>query len=380
MEERITFEVSKDDLLKQLIKVSKAVRDKSSLPIYTYILFEVTGDSLTLSGTDTKIQIESAIQVTSASGSMGFCVDKTIIDILKTLPEQPLTIEVNKDKKDPNFVKVNVSITHSSGNIVLNGDNDVEFSKMKKIKGKTFEIPASSLKRGLSKTKKFACNDNDKPIVTSVYFDIKDSCVAFAATDNKIVSRFIDYSIKGIEADSFILDLNSVGILSSILDSFNSETVKISTSANNVSFDIEGLKLTSRLVEGTYLNYDRVFQDNLPINMKSDSKYLTNVINRLLNASDKISSLIRMETGLMQTHLSARDMMMSKSANESVDCECDGEIIIGIKGTQVIDMLSVIDGNAIMSFSEPARPIQIKPELQDEDTELTLLVMPMKLD
>lgn len=382
MEEKITFNVSKDDLLRHLIKVSKSVKDKSTLPVYTYFLFEILGNNLQITGTDTNIQIEASMEVSEPSGDMNFCVDKSIIDILKTLPEQPLEIGVTKTEEmydKMKIVKVNVNIIHSSGNIVLNGFDCEYFTKMKEVKGKGLNIQASNLKRGLNKTKKFAANDVQKPIVTSVFFDIQKDYLAFAATDNKIVSRFIDHSIKESDADSFILDLNSVNILSALLDGLNDEIVTICANENNVLFDISGLKMTSRLIEGKYLNYNRVFKDSLPIELTAGVKYLSNVINRLLNASDN-SSMIRVETGIMQTHLSAKDLQMNKSADESIDCECNGEMIIGMQGKQMLDMLSVIDGNVILSFSDPLSPIQLVPEKQEEETSLTLLVMPMKLD
>ncbi|NDV77874.1 DNA polymerase III subunit beta [Dysgonomonas sp. 511] len=380
MRDNVKFKVSKSELLKQLVRVSRSVRDKASLPIYTYILFEVSESNLRLTGTDTNIQIESALDILGTSKQMSFCADKTIIDILKTLPDQPLEIEATKETlPDAKFIRVDVNIIHSSGNIVLNGEDSEFFTKMKDITGDGFAIKAKNLKNGLDKTRKFALNDIQRPVASSVFFDVSDSSLTFASSNNKIAAKLEDYTVKGVDVESFILDINSANVLSSVLNDFNDEPVKVSANKNNAYFEVSGLKFTSRLVEGQYHNYRRVFQDSLPINLKSDSKYLSNVINRLLKASDKTNETIRLESGLMETHLSSRDIPLNKSAEESIECECNGEITIGLKGGQLIDMLSVIDGNAVLSFSEPDKPVQLEPETQGEETKLTLLVMPMQI-
>lgn len=379
--ENIIFKVSKENILNNLVKVSKALKDKSVLPIYGYILCEVYDNILNMTGTDTRMQIDSSVEILETSGNMSFCVDKSIIDILKTLPDQPLTIEVTKEElPEMKTIKVNVTIIHSSGSVVINGDDSQYFTKMKDVDSDGFDVKAFNLKRGLDKTKKFALNDSMKPVVSSVFFDTQDDSLTFVASDNRVASRFIDYSIKCQNVTPFILDINSANTLSALLTGINDADVTIRICGNNVSFSVNGLKFTSRLVEGKYINYNKVYRENLPIQLRADSKHLFKVINRLINASDRVSSLIRMEAGLMQTQLFTKDIMFGKSADELIECECNGEIVIGMHGKMLQEMLSVIDGGIVLSFFDSSSPIQLTPADQEHETNLTILVMPLSLE
>lgn len=380
MESKISFQVSKNELQKHLTKVSKAVRDKATLPIYTMFLFEILGEELKLTGTDTEMQIESTLPILDTSGELSFCVDKSIMDILKTLAEQPLTIDASIIKVSDTLNRVEIDIIHSSGNVVIPGDESVSFTKMKDVTGKSFDIEVSKLKRGLDKTQKFSYGATDKPAINTVYFDIGPDSLTFASTDSFIVSRFVDSSIKITDVGSFLLRLESAVILSSLIDAMTEGEIKIIANPNNVSFEISELRFTSRLTEASFVNYKRLFETSNPISMKTETKLLSNVINRILSVSSKDSCLIRLESGLLQTQLSAKNEMLNKSAVDSINSEGMGEIVIGLHGRRLLAMTSVIDTpTTVISFLAPDKPIIVTPEVQIEGCMHQMLMMAMIL-
>lgn len=380
MESKISFQVSKNELQKHLTKVSKAVRDKATLPIYTMFLFELSGKELKLNGTDTEIQIESTLPILETSGDLSFCVDKSIIDILKTLPEQPLTIEVSVIKVSDTLNRVEVDIIHSSGNVSIPGEESISYTKMQDVAGATFEIELMKLKRGLDKVKKFSYGSTDKPGVNVVYFDIQPESLTFAATDGLIVSRFVDSSININDIENFSLRLESASILSSLVDALTDGVVKVAANPNNVSFEIEEFKLTSRLTEAKFVNYKGIFSNKFPIQLKAETKLLNNVVNRILSISSKESCMIRLESGLLLTHLSTKNELLNKSATDSINCECTGEIIIGLHGKRLLEMIGLIDDPVtIISFSDSSKHILVTPENQIEGCTHEMLIMAMLL-
>lgn len=383
MEERIIFKVSKDDILTHLTKVSKAIRDKATLPVYTYFLFEVLDNNLQITGTDTEIQIESNLQINESSGNLSFCADKSIILSLKTLSEQPLTFEVTKkttieEKTKVKTVSVSINIVHASGNININGYDSEYFAKMKNIDGDSFEMPISNFKRGLEKTRKFSSDDQLRPVVCSVYCDVKEDCIVFVGANGNSISRFEDFNLKGIISGPLNIGNEVVSVLMPILNSADEETLKIISSTNSIQIECGDTKVTSRLVEGKYVNYNSVFPASQTMTMTVEVKPLSVVLNRLLTVSEKLHNTIIMDIDSLTMNLSAKDEFLNKSANESLICTSTGQIKIGINATKMLDVLSVIDeDNAVISFTDPSKAILIRPEKQEENTVHTLLCMPL---
>lgn len=382
MEEKIIFKVSKDDILTHLTKVSKAVRDKATLPVYTYFLFEVLDNNLQITGTDTEIQIESNLQLNESSGNLSFCADKSIVVSLKTLSEQPLTFEVTKrttieEKTKVKTVSVSINIIHASGNININGDDSEYFTKMKSIDGDSFDIPVSNFRRGLEKTRKFASDDQLRPVVCSVYCDVKEDCIVFVGANGNSISRFEDFELKGITSGPLNIGNEVIGVLMPILNSAAEETLKITSSQSSIQMRIGDTTVTSRLVEGTYVKYNSVFPTNPSMTMTVEVRPLSIVLNRLLTVSEKQHNTIIMDIDSLTMNLSAKDDFSNKSANESLICTSTGQIKIGINASKMLDVLSVIDDSAVMSFVDPAKAIIITPEKQEENTVLTLICMPL---
>lgn len=379
MEDKTIFKVSKNTLLHSLQNVAKVVSDKSTIPVYTTIMFKVEDNKLFLTGSNQEIQIETWLDLVETSNPIKFCMDKTVIGILKTLPEQPLIIEIEKSVGKYNIVTINVNIIHASGNIEIQAMDAVEFTKMSESDGKTFIIPIENLKRGLNKTRKFALNDSSYPTASAVYFDILPNQLVFVATNKTTVSVFRDYSLSGIDANSFILGIVAVNTIVSLLSEATEELAVITSSRSSISINIGDITITSRLVEGKYVNYNSVIPEKNPIYFTAESKLLSNTVSRLLAASDNTVGLIRIEAGQDKISLSTKDTHFGKSANDNIMAICNDAITIGIKGSFLEDMLSVIDENVILSFSAPEKPIILTPETNNEQTELIMLTMPLAL-
>lgn len=380
MEEKTIFKVSKNTLLHSLQNVAKVVSDKSSIPVYTTILLNVENNKLFLTGSNQEIQIETSLELIESSNPVKLCIDKDIIGVLKTLSEQPLTVEVIKSIGEKNLVTLTVNIIHASGNIEIQAMEAVDFTKMSEIDGKTFTMPVENLKRGLNKTRKFAHNDISYPIASAVYIDILPDRVVFVATNNKIVSVFQDLSLSGIDANSFIFGIAAVNITFSLLNETAEELAVITSSQRSISINIGDITITTRLVEGRYANYNSVIPKDNPIEFTVEAKQLSNTVSRLLAASVNMIGLIRIEADPVRVNLSTKDEYYNRSANEDLLTMCNGSIIIGLKGSHLEDMLSVVDGNIVLSFSDPSRPVLITPETNEEKTKLTLLAMPLSLN
>jgi DNA polymerase-3 subunit beta len=369
-----TFKVAKNDLLKSLQVVAPAVNPKSITPSLTYISCQIIGEKLHLTGCNSQVQIETSISILDPSEDASFLVDKSIIDTLKTLPEQPLEINIDSDKHT-------LFINHSSGEITVNIDLG-KYDKMKNGDAATsaFSLSVSRFLTGLEKNIKQMADDELRPVMNGIYMDIKNDNLTFVASDGHRLSKFVDNTLTGLQAESFILHRDAVPVLIKLLLVTDEESeVNIQSNNRNVVFAIDDTIVTVRLIEGRYPNYNSVIPQTNDKKMSIDSKELQAILARLNTVSNSNSKMIKIDAGTEQTVFYAQDVDLNKSAKEETPYTCSSPIAIGCKGTFLQELIGNVAGEVIFSFSDPNRAMLIKPDKQDDDTEYTLLLMPMML-
>ena len=388
MEEKVIFRIGRSDLLSVLKATSKIVSDKSILPVYTYILFEIKDGSLTLTGTNTGIQIEANVDLIESSSDMSFCADKMIAGILESLPEQPLIFEITKTTTiesraggEVKTVSVEVCLTHASGQVSVPGFDSEYFTKMKDFGGDKFNIPIANLKAGIAKTKPFMGEDPLRPAMNSVYMDIKEDCVVFVATNNATLSRFTDYSLSGMAQNGFILDSDFVNILSSTLGGTKEDECQISASGNNISFQIGRVKIASRLIEGRYADYNSIFPQGPSTTATIDVSRMSSALGRMILLSNEANyHMVVADIDPSGISLSTKDDRFNRMAEEGVDCSPSGSIRIGVNGSDFSKALKSLNGNAVISLTSPDRVILIEPKNQGEHTHHSLICTPVLID
>ena len=372
-----TFKIAKNDLLKELQSVGAVINPKAVTPALTYIYCEIIADKLFLIGNNSEQQLETSVSITDSTANTSFLVEKAIIDSLKTLPEQPLKLIINEDS---HILKVE----HSSGDFNFQTLNTKDYPKMKVTQDEELQmivLPAGRLRLGLEKSYKQMADDELRPIMNGIYVDISKEHIVFVASDGHRLSRYIDKSLTENEKNSFLLARNTVPILIKQLATIAyDENIHIQINNRNVFIIIGEITITSRLIEGRYPNYNSVIPENGDKELTIDSKELSTILNRLLITSNNTTKLIKIESSAEQTIFSSEDTDYSKSAKEYTDYKCTGSITIGLKGTFFLDLISNLSGDITLYFSDPSRAILIKPSEKKENTDYTLLLMPMMLN
>lgn len=369
------FTVAKGYFMKELQKVSAAVKDKSLLPVLVNFLFEIDGSILTVTGNNSEIQITTGIEVKEHdNGKFAFCIERSILDVLKALPEQPITLTVAHDT-------MSLTLSHASGDYQFTIISAEQYPKMDNVEKSTFRMPANNLKTALDKNIRQMADDELRPVMNGIFVDIKKDCVVFVGSDGHRMSKYVDRTLKDIDSKPFLLPRQAVIVLSKVITGCgNEEEIRIDSDYKNVAFTIGSTILTARLIEGKYPNYDSVIPWDNHKKLIVDSKEFTNIINRLLIVSNSSSRLIKVEARTDKTILHSEDIDFQRSAKEETHYACSENITIGFKGTFMLDLLSSVSDEIVMSFSTPDRALLIQPYKQEKDKELTLLLMPLMLD
>lgn len=369
------FSVSSGELLSRLQVVGRALNAKNTLPIMTNFLFVVEGDTLTITASDQEVTITSSLHINNEDTNGRFALaDGKLTEYLKRLPEQPVTISVN----DENYA---ISISTMLGNNNQVGCSAADYPEMAKLNPdevRTLNINSGTLLTTIAKVLFATSNDELRPIMGGILFDITPEYTTFVATDSHKLARYTRADVKSDTEASFILNKRPAALLKNMLG--KDDDVKIEFDYKNAIFTMPNYVMICRLLEGKYPNYKSVIPSANPYRVIINRTDMLNAINRVSLFADT-SSLVRLDITASATHVLAEDLDFSCSASEEIPCQYNGnDMSIGFKSDFLSDILSNMSCEEIMiDLSDPSRAGLIMPSEKSENEDELMLIMPMKI-
>ena len=207
------FNVSSTKLFSQLQAVCRVLNSKNSLPILDDVLFDLVGNELTLTASDGETTIRTAIEVEGAEGSGKVAsAAKLLLETLREFSEQPLAFHIDEN----NFA---VSMISQNGTYSFVGVNGNEYPELPAAEAdaKTLMIPAGVLQSAIEKTIFCTADDDLRPVMNGIFFDIAADKVTMVATDAHRLVRYSNTAVQSGEASSFILPKKPAGLLKNVL-------------------------------------------------------------------------------------------------------------------------------------------------------------------
>lgn len=371
------FVVSSTGLQSHLQAISKVINSKNTLPILDCFLLELKGNTLFLTASDAETRLATSIEVQEASGDGKFAVNaKNLLDPLKELPEQPLTFDINDENLE-------IFIYFHNGKYNFIGQNGDDYPQPKELKDSAIALTIAPdiLLGGINRSIFASADDELRPVMNGVYFDITTDDLTFVASDGHKLVRCKTLAAKGNERASFILPKKPANLLRSILPK-EVETVEIKFDENNAHIKMSGYTMTCRFIEGRYPNYNSVIPQNNTNKIILDRLAFLNAIKRVSVFSNQASNLIKLQLSESNIEISAQDIDFSTAAEETIPCQYLGTpMSIGFKSTFLVDILNNIPSSEIsLELSDPSRAGLIIPTENEENEDLLMLLMPMMLN
>ena len=371
------FVVSSTALLSHLQAISKVINSKNTLPILDCFLLDLNGSTLTLTAADSETRMVTSLEVNEAEGSGKFAVNaKNLLDPLKELPEQPLTFEINNDNLE-------TFIYFHNGKYNFIGQSGEDYPQPKELKETAISltIEPQILFSGINRTLFASADDELRPVMNGVYFDITPEDLTFVASDGHKLVRCKTLAAKGTERASFILPKKPANLLKALLPK-EAETVEIKFDENNAYIKMASYTMTCRFIEGRYPNYNSVIPQNNTNKVNLDRLTFLNALKRVSVFSNQASNLIRLQLSDKNIIVSAQDIDFSTAAEETIPCEYAGTTMnIGFKSSFLIEILNNIPSSDItLELSDPSRAGLIIPVENEESEDLLMLLMPMMLN
>ncbi|MBV5282691.1 MAG: DNA polymerase III subunit beta [Paludibacter sp.] len=376
------FIVSSTDLLSHLQAISRVINSKNSLPILDNFLLQLEGNTLTMTASDIETTLITSMEVETAEGNGKVAVaSRLLLDTLREFSEQPLSFNIN----DSNLAMV---ITSPNGSYNFIGQNGDEYPRMPQLQedARTLTLDVPSLLGGISKTLFCTADDELRPVMNGVFFDIAADRLTLVATDaHKLVRYKTKHSsstiVEGDEAVSFILPKKPATMLKNILPKESGE-VQINFDKKNAYFKLANYTMICRQVEGRFPNYNAVIPTTNPYKIIIDRATLLNAMKRVSVFANQASNLVKLAFADNKILISAQDIDFSISAEETITCQFTGEPIkIGFKSSFLIEILGNINASDIvMELSDASRAGLILPFENEKDEEILMLLMPMLLN
>ena len=262
----------------------------------------------------------------------------------------------------------------------------------KLVSDQSFTISQGILKRMIGKIS-YAMGVNDqRPVLNGAYFEIKEnslmlvSCDSFKVAKCKKETEIVNSGAEGSKLDfSFIVPVKTVNELSRMLDDDEDETVQIYMTRKSIIFMLGELTFFSRLVDGRYIDYDRVLLKTHKITVKVSRGQLLSALERAaLITEERIAGSVRSSVrfDIAEGILKVLANSTAGSTYDEIEVEQEGDaILIAFNNRWLIDSVKACGTDLLkISLTSPLTGINIEPSEKEEGIEEEYMLLPVRMN
>ena len=371
------FTVSSTALSNKLVALSRVINSKNALPILGDFVFDISGQTLFLTASDSENTMQTSVELAESDGDGRFAMgNHDLLEAVKGFSEQPITFDVDLQQ---NLAK----ISYQNGLFSLPIDNADEYPVAQQVSegANTIVISNQLLNDNINRSLFATAQDELRPVMNGIYFDLTPDCLAVVASDGHKLVRNKVYTIKSDVPAAFILPKKPATLLKNLLGKDGGD-VTIRFDERNAEINYGDGTIQCRLIEGRYPNYNSVIPQSNPNELRVDRNGLLAALRRVQPFANDSSNLIRFHVEGSTLQLDAEDYDFSKTATERMTCEYNGQpMSIGFKGSSFIEILSnFVCPEVIIQLADPSRAGLVLPSEQPENQDVLMLMMPMLIN
>jgi len=364
----------KEKFNKGLALTGRLTNLKTTLPVLNNILLKAKNGKLTIISTDLEIAVKSNIGA------------KVLKEGSITVPARLLSdfMAKNQDKKIKISLKENILTIKSRHSLAhIRGIKASEFPLIPKIKkGPKISIKSSDLLNSLNKVIVAAAIDDTRPVLAGVCFKKKGNELKLVATDSyRLAEKKIkSESFSKIPDFTFIVPLKTSQELSRVLSILDPGMVLIKFNENQVAFQMVGVEIVSRLVEGEFPEYEQIIPKNFETRAELAPRQFSNTIKMVnLFAEDSANSIQLNfdQNGEVRVEATSNQIGDNKTTLRGKIQGKDNAIAFNAKF--IIDGLAVLSQEEGVGFEMTGKynPGVLRP---DKDKDYLYVIMPLKTD
>jgi DNA polymerase-3 subunit beta len=368
------FIVSSAALLKQLQSINGVITTNPVVPILENFLFEIEDGVLTVTASDLQTTMVTAMGVEAKESGKIAVPARILIDTLRNLPEQPVTVSIDNDT-------YTVEINSDNGRYKVAGENATDFPTIPMVdNGFRVKLNTEVLGSAISNTIFATSNDELRPAMTGVYINFEETNITFVATDGHRLVRYRRVDVNSDSNMSIIIPRKALNLLKAVLPNEVMD-VDMEFNGSHVFFSFGHLQMISRLVDERFPDYENVIPQDNNNHIEMDRGALVSSLKRISIYANKTTHQVRFKIAGSEMQISAEDLDFSNEAHERMECEHVGDDIqIGFNAKFMIEMLNNLNAKQVkLSLSKPNRAGLLTPMEKEDHEDILMLVMPVML-
>ncbi|MEJ2203092.1 MAG: DNA polymerase III subunit beta [Gemmatimonadota bacterium] len=368
----MNFTITRQNLHSGLAAVSASIPSKTTLPVLSNILFEVRENSVWMSGTDLDVAVRVRVPADVKEEGSLTAPGKKLQEITRELPDEPVDVSTRGDQ---------IELRCGRSNFKFNGLPAEEFPSLPSIDFEQgWRVKGKDLHGLIHHTAFAVSTEESRPILNGVLWELRDGSMTMVATNGHRLARM------GIPADSasvpsadFIVPPAALQHVQRLFK--GEEELSVAREGNHLGFSAEATEVFTRLIDGSYPNYDQVIPKDNDRIAAVHKKALESAVRRMAVVASDQTHRIRLKFESGRVHLNVLTPDLGEGHDE-LEVGYEGEEMeIGFNANYLLEVLRYMPTDEVrVTFKAPERAATIEPIPEgDEAMDYLCLVMPLRL-
>jgi DNA polymerase-3 subunit beta len=368
----LKISTTKTELLTELQTVSRVASTRSAIQALSGVALLAEEGGAQLRATDMEVGLRVPLQASVVRPGLAVLPARLIVDVVRSLPGDEVTLELRPAEQD-------VEIIAGSATFHIRTLRAEDFPPLPEPDGEDLvSVPAAAFVETVAKVARSASRDETRPILTGILVSAAGSELRMVATDSyrlSVKETALEQPLQG----GFEVNVPARALqeLARIAQQLEAEQLTVSARQNQVVFEVGGVVLSSRLIDGQFPNYRQLLPDTAEHELHVSGGELTEVVRRISLLAQKNAPL-RLSFHEGEVTVSAQTPDVGE-ASETLPIAFQGEPFeIGFNPEFLRDGLeSVESGDLVLKLISPLRPGLIE---SGDGSGFVYLIMPIRLN
>ncbi|MDF1822585.1 MAG: DNA polymerase III subunit beta [Alcanivoracaceae bacterium] len=364
------FSINREQLLKPLQQVAGVVERRQTLPVLSNVLLEVSGNKLSMTGTDLELELVARLDLDGDVQDGDTTVPaRKLMDICKSLPaEADIRFEIDGER---------LLVRSGRSRFTLATLPSNEFPSLdEESGGDRFSVQPSALRNLIEKSGFSMAQQDVRYYLNGMLFELRKGLLRSVATDGHRLAM-CDTEVPELDAEAqVIVPRKGVMELARLLGDVAGE-VAVTVGKNHIRVIAGEITFTSKLVDGKFPEYDRVIPKQSDRLVTADRETLKQALSRVAILSNEKYRGIRLQLAEGSLSIQANNPEQEE-AEEEVSVEFSGqELEIGFNVSYLLDVMNAVDGDAVEIQLGDSNSSALIAD--PEERQAMYVVMPMRL-
>ena len=360
--------ITRQNLQRGLAAVSASIPGKTTLPVLSNVLVESEDDSVWISGTDLDVSIRVRVPAEVSEGGSITAPGRKLLEITRELPDQPVELRARGHQ---------LEIGCGNSRFKLNGLPSEEFPNLPATDfDEGWSVSEDALRQLIRGTAFAVSNEESRPILNGVYWELGDRMTMVATNGHRLAKMQVEPARARGTTGAFIVPPAALAQVERLFD--GDGEIEVGRGGNHLGFRSANQEVYTRLIEGSYPNYEQVIPKDNENVARVDREAMESAVRRMAVLASDQTHRIRLSFESDRVHLDVMTPDLGE-AHDELELDYDGEALrIGFNAHYLIEVLrNMPAGDVELAFKTAERAATIVPA--ESELDYLCLVMPLRL-